>query len=314
MWTCSAISKFRRVRRHGDDVVVALPGCGAAIFDGVTSSSSLSLDTKSSGRQAALAAANALTEHWAINRACGSDELVDAIQSAVRKTVLASGCAKNGATTGAIVQELEETFRLVIVGDTSVRVNGGEIYGQPMKVDEISIGARVKLWEELAAQAGITDANELTVRRIMSAGLSDSIARGVIDRRVQAVVLDHAINNSPNDIDSDLIVSFLNMGLRSQSQFANVPTHPLGYPVFDGSAKFPSAMVVELDRVEVETIEIFSDGYQRPPDGTTFEDWEDGFHAIEMADPYRTGEFAAVKGTTSDFWFDDRSIALWSRD
>ena len=311
VWTCSSISKFRNERRNGDDVVVSVPGFGAAVFDGVTNHHSLSPVMGSSGRRAALAAASTLLKHWETVRDRKSGGIVEAIQSAVGQVSLSEGCTSKGATTGAIVFEERESFQLIIVGDTSIRINGDEVYRQSMRVDDVTISARTKLFQLLARDVAVTDTFELTIRKIMFEGFSHSVNSGLIDRRVQSSVIDYAVETAGPDIGSDVVVSTLNMGLQQQSRFANSTTGKLGYSVFDGSSRVPSALIVDLDRSDVDTIEIFSDGYQCLPNGTSCSDWECAYQDVERTDPHRIKEFPAIKGTTGDFWFDDRSIAVW---
>lgn len=88
-------------------------------------------------------------------------------------------------------------------------------------------------------------------------------------------------------------------------KYQNHPSHKLGYGVVDGT-KTPKKYV-EIFKYNVEdinTIELFSDGYYDEPKGTTIEDWERMYARIEKEDPYKYKKYLATKPK------DDRTIMI----
>ena len=65
-----------------------------------------------------------------------------------------------------------------------------------------------------------------------------------------------------------------------------------------------------LDRAEVVTLEMFSDGYLEAPAEVTVAAWEEGHASLEARDFHHINDPAAVKGSTSTHFFDDRTIAI----
>lgn len=93
--------------------------------------------------------------------------------------------------------------------------------------------------------------------------------------------------------------------LINQYRYQNNPDDPLGYGVIDGS-NTPDKFVhsLTLARNEVNTIELFSDGYFSIPSKTTISGWEEAFERAEQEDPDKWKIYKATKSK------DDRTIAI----
>ena len=74
-------------------------------------------------------------------------------------------------TTAAVVLGYTDHFRLLVVGDSAVRINSTQIYTQPMKVDEVSIAVRVAIWRCLRESATSDAQAEAMTRKVFVHGL-----------------------------------------------------------------------------------------------------------------------------------------------
>jgi hypothetical protein len=91
--------------------------------------------------------------------------------------------------------------------------------------------------------------------------------------------------------------------LRMQSAYKNNETHPLGYGVIDGTCtpdKFIRTVTSPL--ASVESVEVFTDGYAKLPDGLTVAHWERAFAEMIGEDPERCLTFPSTKS------MDDRTV------
>lgn len=94
--------------------------------------------------------------------------------------------------------------------------------------------------------------------------------------------------------------------LVKQFEYQNNPTHELGYGVIDGSTT-PEKFIqtLHLPKGEVQTIELFSDGYPaHPTNEITIEAWEAAYAPANEKDPYRYKEYKSTKTR------DDRTVAI----
>jgi hypothetical protein len=72
--------------------------------------------------------------------------------------------------------------------------------------------------------------------------------------------------------------------------------------IMDGIADFT------LPKSDVQSLEIFSDGYLTQPSGVRVADWEQEFARVEALDFHKTAAYPAVKGSTTREFCDDRTI------
>jgi len=94
--------------------------------------------------------------------------------------------------------------------------------------------------------------------------------------------------------------------IRSQHLYQNNKEHPLGFGVIDGTpvpAEFIKTYTFDL--VEIETIEIVSDGYYGAfPDGVGIGAYERLYAHIEEVDPHKYKKYASTKSK------DDRTVVI----
>ena len=103
-------------------------------------------------------------------------------------------------------------------------------------------------------------------------------------------------------------------GLREQYLYIN-RTHPLGAPSINGFP-IPRELIVQVDRDidDIETIELFTDGYFGCPEGTTVADWESRLARIEASDPEKIGDHPSTKGSSNGHFSDDRTVLILRRE
>ena len=66
--------------------------------------------------------------------------------------------------------------------------------------------------------------------------------------------------------------------------------------------------VLSLPLAEIRTVEVFTDGYPKAPDGTSIDDWERAFRDAIRQDPHRCQTFPATKLR------DDRTVVVATID
>lgn len=66
----------------------------------------------------------------------------------------------------------------------------------------------------------------------------------------------------------------------------------------------------ERDKRDITSIEIFSDGYPSLPAVPSVAAWEAAFRSAETEDFSKIGRYAAVKGSTTTQFHDDRSVVI----
>lgn len=97
--------------------------------------------------------------------------------------------------------------------------------------------------------------------------------------------------------------------LLKQFDYQNTGDHPLGYGVIDGTST-PRKYVETFayDRNEIQTLEIFSDGYLAVPKETTIDAWERLNDDVEREDPSKYKKYKLTKEK------DDRTVAILTLD
>ena len=96
--------------------------------------------------------------------------------------------------------------------------------------------------------------------------------------------------------------------VNAQGGYQNNASLQLGYPCLDGF-EVPQHMVMieRLPRSEVDTVEIYSDGYFKLGEGFGVAAWEKAFAEAEREDPAKVLLYPSPKGSTSSLWADDRT-------
>lgn len=308
-------TKLRDGGRLADDVVLVVPGLVAAVFDGATDPTGSNYGGLSSGRIAAASAAQCLAE---LVLAGGADIPVEELAGEISEAIAAASRRFNvthpPSTTMAAAIRTGGRWRLSIVGDSGIRVNGRQLLHHEKLIDEVSTRARLVVRRCLAARGLEGDALEMACRAVSFHGLAQAFERGDLDAADVELVHREVGKVIGERADAADIAAFVDGGILTQQGFANIGSdHPLGFATLNGTR--PSGFGMSdtvLAEDEVETLELFTDGYFDLPAGLRISDWEARFAQVEEEDPSKIGPFASVKGSTSLEFSDDRSvICLW---
>lgn len=311
----SSIPKFRDLSQSGDDVVALVPQRLYAVFDGATDTVGTLVDGDTPGRFAASAAARAmigLTSGAQRGRSTPQEQLA-AMNQAIASGLAAAGAAHARAgTTAAVVEDLGDTLRFLIVGDSGIRLNGQETFRFHKDVDLLYTAGRVAVFRRLQARGLSGDALEAATRQLVFKGLAQP-GQDLLDTADIDTILAVARAACANRLQPDavgLVDEMMLSGIAGgQYRFCNLDGHSLGYGVLDGTqTRGPDVLSFERPKESVRTIELFTDGYLTCPQGTRVQDWEAEFRRVEQEDPAKAGTYPGVKGSSSQYFSDDRTV------
>lgn len=302
--------KDRTGRTAGDDSLLILPGiCG--VFDGA--SSGTSYPGVSPGQAASRAAASVLGEFAAtrIMTDVPATEIFSAIRDRICRTEKMLGNTFRASTTMAAAFFGADTIRLLIVGDSGIRINGNQVYRWLKPIDDLSTTARIEVFKLLTEGGNSADDVETQTRRISFQGLDCGVSEGILTEEDARRICSLVSEKFADTVDPQQTETLLRTGIRCQYLYANRPDHPLGYSSLNCD---PILMddVIDVSRpaAEVETLEFFTDGYFDIPGEVSVSAWEKAFEACETVDFHKTKSFPGVKGSTSKEFADDRSVIV----
>lgn len=304
-------SKYKGTAKPGDDVLLVIPDRVLAVFDGATDPTGRLYGKESSGRFAARIAARTVAQLDTAGELATLEaaSIFQAISDAVRAEAGRMQASHPPSTTAAVVVDTGSHYRLLIAGDSGIRINGETVYQHHKLIDTVSTAARIAVFNILAAREGQGDETEMKTRQVIFAGLAKAEADGVLSaREAQEIVLAAGIAAGLAD-EQSIAGEFLTGGIRTQQGYANRAGHRLGYASLNGGTVIADGtrdMLIPKD--EVSGIELFTDGYLTLPGGTRVADWEAEFARIEDADFHKISRYPAVKGSTSVEFCDDRSV------
>jgi len=308
-------AKFRDLSRPGDDILVVLPQCLYAVFDGATDTAGVSVQGESPGRlaarQAALAMVRYATEPDHV-RAPAQDLMLAMNRSIARGLELAGAGAVRAGTTVAMVEDAGDQLHFLIVGDSGIRINGTELLRMHKDIDLIYTAGRGAVFRLLQARGWAGDALELQTRQLVFKGLAQADPALLAASEVAQLLAQAQAACAPR-LQPDAIAQvppLLLAGIAGgQYGYCNRADHSLGYAVLDGThTQGPDVLSLLRPKSEVHSIELFTDGYLSCPAGTTVSDWEAEFFRVEAEDFHKCGAFAGVKGSSSTQFSDDRSV------
>ena len=219
----------------------------------------------------------------------------------------------------ALALQGPESIRFIVVGDSGVRLNGREIFQFHQPLDDICASIRKAVWNHLDVQ-GVPSEDKNTIARAYTiGGLAEVLPQWTrwIDEddlpTLRRMAGEHATRLQA-DLDRGVLEKAVLGGLREQYLYIN-RIHPLGAPSINGFP-IPRDYIMQVDRdlEEIETIELFTDGYFGCPDGTTIADWEDRIARIESTDPEKIGDHASTKGSANGHFADDRTVLILRRE
>jgi hypothetical protein len=306
-----------------EDRLVILPGRAYAVIDGVTDRLGTRYDGMLSGQYAAVVVKGAL-EHMLSAPDCPGDgidvvrALTGEIERAYRKHDVFDAARSDWnvrlSAALALVLVQDETLDIVLVGDSGVRVNGDHTVRVEKDLDLITAILRRQAWPVIGERIPDPEKQEQVSRQVTWHGtrqpleavadVLDAAAMAYIERRAIEANLAALPHVPRTDIENLVQGGIVN----AQGGYQNNASLLLGYPCLDGF-EVPERMiqVERLPRRDVETIEIFSDGYFKPGDWFGVAAWEQAFAEAEREDPAKVLLYASPKGSTATMWSDDRT-------
>lgn len=303
-------SRDRTGRQAGDDSLLILPGtCG--VFDGA--SSGATSPGVSPGQAASRAAASVLGEFAATRTMTDvpASEIFSAIRERICRTERMLGNTFRASTTMAAAFFDAETIRLLVVGDSGIRINGDQVYRWLKPVDDLSTTARIEVFNLLKGNGGSSDEVEAQTRKISFQGLDNGVSEGILEEEDAARICTLVSDKYADIVPPQHTEAILRTGIRSQYLYANRPNHPLGYSSLNCDPILMDDVIdVSKPIAEVETLEFFTDGYFDLPGEVSVSAWERAFDKCETVDFHKTESFPSIKGSTSKEFADDRSVIV----
>ena len=304
-------SKSKTGARPSDDVTLFIPGVLAAVLDGATDPLGHKVDGKSSGRFAAESVAQACTRLFsdAQNIALPAAEIIDYLARDLSDRIAGQGFAGAPSTTLAMALFHNDAVRLLVVGDSGIRINQDRVYRHEKLIDDITAYARIAVFSVLRSRIADNDELEATSRGVAFLGFDRAMQQKVLTATETQAIFDAVHNEFANhDIATD-IHNLLSKGIQSQHLYSNNGSHPLGFSALNGSPPSMSDVVeMTFQRSDLRSMEIFSDGYAKLPLGYQVSDWEQAHQQVEQADFHKIDGYPSVKGSTTTEHFDDRSV------
>ena len=308
-------SKYKHSAKPGDDVALVIPDQVFAVFDGATDPTGAVYDGQSSGRFAARIAARTVAQLTLSGelRELPAMAIFQHISDAVKTEALRMNASHPPSTTAAIVLDTGNSYRVLLAGDSGVRINGDKVLQQHKLIDTVSTSARIAVFKQLSSTNDDADAVEAQTRSIIFSGLTKAIADGILSTADAERIVFHAAEASGLQNDIGPVDEFLMGGIRVQFHFANRQGHIMGYSSLNGGQVIADGTLdLTYAKPDVKSIELFTDGYLTLPAGIDVSDWEAEFARVETADFHKTGLHPAVKGSTSQEYCDDRTVLCLS--
>lgn len=306
-----------------EDRLVILPGKAYAVIDGVTDRLGTRYEGMLSGQYAAVTVKGAL-EHLLSAPDAPKDALsiVRTLTRCLAQAYEDHGIAetarrdKNIRLSAALALALvqDETIDIVLVGDSGVRINGGRILQMEKDLDLITSTLRREAWPVIGVRTQDPVTREQLSRRITwhgtrqpLDGLSElMMAEDLLRIEERAIAANAAaLHHVPRADIENLVQGGI---VNAQGGYQNDASTCLGYPCLDGFEIPEDLIRVErLPKNEIDTIEIYSDGYFKPGDGFGVTAWEKAFAEVEREDPSKIVLYSSPKGSIGSTWADDRT-------
>lgn len=311
----SSIPKFRDLSQSGDDVVALVPQRLYAVFDGATDAIGTVVDGDTPGRFAASAAARAMVQVVTSDQRgrLSVSELLETMNRAIATGLADAGAGQvRAGSTAALVEDLGDTLRFLIVGDSGIRLNGSETFRFHKDVDLLYTAGRCAVFHRLRALGLSGDKLEASTRQLVFRGLAQP-GQALLGAADIEAILREARAACAGRLQADALALVDEMMLSGigggQYRFSNLAGHSLGYGVLDGTrTQGPDVVSFTRPKAQVRSIELFTDGYLTCPAGTRVQDWEAEFARVEAEDPSKAGAYAGVKGSSSQYFSDDRTV------
>jgi hypothetical protein len=312
-----------------EDSLVIMPDIGYAVIDGVTDRNGTTYDGMLSGRFASRTVRRAIETFLLAQGRSGMEnlhyrgpvELITYLDRAIRAGYEANGARERaeadwklrGGCTVMLAFYLGDRLEVVAVGDSGARFNETDLFQVLKPLDDVTSILRREAWRYFAGRGhDDADCDRLSAAltwqgtRFQQAGSPAPGENALAE--IEAKALAACRQRLPHVPEWELTELFHKGIAYGQGDFQNVTDRVLGYGGLDGFGvpdKYIETRSYRLD--EIETVELFSDGYFMPGDLFGVASWEKAFRDVEERDPHKIGDFMSTKGTTAAMLTDDRT-------
>ena len=310
-----------------EDQLLAIPGRGHAVIDGVTDRTGHRYDGmlagKVAGRTVQAAVAALLVEPPSADRLAAV--LVERTSAAIRAAYERHGIldiaradrTRRFGATLALAVDYGDAFRFVLIGDSGLRLDGAETIVNDTGLDLVNAGLRQEAYRMVAAAGGSPEDQARVGRACAFEGAAalvpamrpwlDEAGLGALRRRC----VDLARSRLPHVPLADLETLIDGGILRGQPHFQNTGRGPLAYAVLDGfEIPMTAVRVIDRPKAGLASIELFSDGYFEAGAEPSVAAWEAAFVEVERVDPLKIDRYPSVKGTSGRVRADDRTVVV----
>lgn len=312
-----------------EDSLVIMPNLGYAVIDGVTDRNGTRYGDMLSGQFASRVVQRAIEQFLLAQGQPGQDQLqfqggahfVDYLGQAIRAGYVAHGALDaveadwklRGGCTVMAALFIADRLEVVAVGDSGLRINGTDTLQVLKPLDDVTAILRRETWryfEALGRPIAECDAHaaSMTWQGTRNQPVGAVTADAEVVAAIEQLVLTACQEHMPGVPVSELLMLIQHGISHGQGHFQNVTEPVLGYGGIDGFAvpeRFVETRSYAL--AEIDTIELFSDGYFKPGAGFGVAAWETAFQEVEAEDLHKIGRYMSTKGTTQTQLTDDRS-------
>lgn len=312
-----------------EDSLVVMPNKGYAVIDGVTDRNGTRYGGMLSGQYASRVVQSAVETFLIAQGDASKPELqfqggqhfVDYLGNAIHAgyqahdalaAVEADWKLRAGCTVMAAMI-IGDRLEVVAVGDSGIRINGSDTLQVLKPLDDVTAILRRETWQYFEALGNSQPECDKHSAAMTWQGTQNQTpgtitAAPEIVAEIEQLTLTACRAHLPSVPEHELLLLIQHGISHGQGEFQNVTEPVLGYGGIDG---FPvPGRYVETRSyalADIDTIELFSDGYFKLGDEFGVASWEAGFAEVEAEDINKIGRYMSTKGTTASQLTDDRS-------
>jgi hypothetical protein len=312
-----------------EDSLVILPDRGYAVIDGVTDRNGTRYNGMLSGQFASRTVQAAIEKFLLAQGDASQPDLqfaggehfiaylsksifAEYERAGVVDAVTADWKLRGGCTVMATMI-IGDRLEIVAVGDSGLRINGQDVLQVLKPLDDVTAIMRRETWryfEALGEDPATCDklAGAITWRGTRHQEPNSRSGDVHIVAEIEGRALAACKLHLP-DVPENEILSLIHGGICfAQGDFQNVTEPVLGYGGLDGfgvPARYIETRSYALQ--DVETIELFSDGYFKLGEEFGVASWEAAFAEVEAEDFHKIDRYMSTKGTTDVMLTDDRT-------
>ena len=312
-----------------EDSLVVMPNMGYAVIDGVTDRNGTRYGGMLSGQYASRTVQRAIEVFLLAQgqhdkpdlQFQGGQHFVDYLGAAIHAGYVEHGALAaveadwklRGGCTVMAAMLIGDRLEVVAVGDSGIRINGNDTLQVLKPLDDVTAILRREAWHYFAALGhSVEECDKFSAAMTWQGTQNQLTGTVTANPDVVAVIEQRALTacraHLPNVPEHELLLLIQHGIAHGQGKFQNITDPVLGYGGIDGFA-VPNRYVETRSYAlaDIETIELFSDGYFKPGSGFGVASWEAAFDEVEAEDIHKIGRYMSTKGTTSSQLTDDRS-------